>query len=115
MLLFLSLWSLRISHYALGPYVFALSWLGYSYGIGFSMSQSEVNVSYASYIKYDSGSAPGRYARSDGTGELTDPFGTVGTDSGRHYSIYATYTDGGRGTVIVPRQGFINMATISPL
>jgi hypothetical protein len=42
---------------------------------------------------YDSGSAPGRF-NSDST-TFTDPFNATGTDSGRHYSWYATYTAGG--------------------
>jgi len=50
-------------------------------------------------ISFDAGVAPGRLLRADAscvTGPvMTDPFGGVGTDSGRHYSIYATYTTSG--------------------
>lgn len=50
-------------------------------------------------ISYDSGSPPGRLGTSDANHtELTDPFGPVNTDSGRHYSIYATYTASGGGS-----------------
>jgi hypothetical protein len=54
-------------------------------------------------LNYDAGTAPGRLSSTDTseTGDvLNDPFGSVGTDSGRHYSIYATYTPSGGGTVV---------------
>jgi len=44
-------------------------------------------------MRYDEGSAPGRLNSSSTT--FTNPFAVSGTDSGRHYSWYATYTTSG--------------------
>lgn len=41
-------------------------------------------------LHYDAGTNPGRFNSSSVA--LTDPFAVSGTDSGRHYSWYATYT-----------------------
>lgn len=48
-------------------------------------------------IFYDEGSAPGRLNSSSTT--FTDPFAVLGTDSGRHYSWYATYTASGGSSI----------------
>lgn len=65
---------------------------GVIYVIGFQITAT---FAYTFQINYDSGSVPGRLG-SDGV--LTDPFVVSGTDSGRWYSIYATYTASGGST-----------------
>jgi hypothetical protein len=62
---------------------------GTVYCVGISSETDADPVS----IYYDDGSAPGRINSTNTT--LADPFGATGTDSGRHYSWYATYTAGG--------------------
>jgi hypothetical protein len=75
---------------------------GVAYCSAFS---GENNVGSAFFrIFYDAGSAPGRIGSTNTT--LTDPFGATGTDSGRHYSIYATYTAGGGGEAVKPNHLF---------
>jgi hypothetical protein len=46
-------------------------------------------------LGYDAGSAPGRINSTDLS--FANPYNYTGTDSGRHYSVYATYTAGGAG------------------
>jgi hypothetical protein len=54
-------------------------------------------------IKYNNGTAPGRFNSTNTTLQAT--FGVTGTDSGRHYSIYATYTAGGGGATYCGHTG----------
>jgi hypothetical protein len=58
------------------------------------------NVSGSLSLKYDNGSAPGRF-NSTNIG-LANPFGYTGSDSGRHYSWWAVYTTSGGGATIYP-------------
>ena len=67
---------------------------GSAYCIGSSAEGMGVFDTYRIY--YDAGSPPGRI-NSTGT-SLNDPFSPTGTDSGRHYSWYATYTAGSSAT-----------------
>jgi hypothetical protein len=62
--------------------IYCSAWSGEDYG-----GLNSIN------IKYDNGSAPGRFNSTNTT--LATTFGVTGTDSGRHYSAYATYTASG--------------------
>jgi len=80
---------------------------GVEYGVAFANSTTDTNNKRQ---KYDSGSAPGRVASTSGvTSDLKDPFGTTGTDSGTHYSIYATYTTGGGAPAVLPHPTLLTM------
>lgn len=70
-----------------------------SAGVAYNVALSgQALVGASSFrIYYDTGSAPGRRVSSNTT--LEDPFADSGTsDSGTHYSLYATYTAGGAST-----------------
>ena len=72
---------------------------GTVYCTGWTIANTGVNSS----IYYDAGSAPGRLNAVAGTlGTLADPFGAVGTDSGRHYSMYGTYDASAAGGLSIP-------------
>lgn len=64
---------------------------GSSYCVGMSSQNNGSSDAWEDY--YDAGSAPGRFNSTSTT--LDASFSPTGTDSGRHYSIYATYTSGG--------------------
>lgn len=67
---------------------------GNTYGVAFTLPGITGSLPGTSEF-FDAGSAPGRLVTTDGTVTgcfLTSTFGAVGTDSGRHYSWYATYT-----------------------
>jgi hypothetical protein len=66
-------------------------------GTGYGLAFSEENFTSGNgfFYDYDSGSAPGRFSSTltsfPGAG---GGFSPTGTDSGRHYSVYVTYTAG---------------------
>lgn len=71
---------------------------GSAYGIGWDAT---ISTSPYCTLNYDNGSAPGRFNSTltafPGAGGNFSP---TGTDSGRHYSIYATYTASGTFPVV---------------
>lgn len=62
----------------------------YCVALGFGLMSGFMN------LLFDNGTAPGRF-NSSSVG-FSDPFAVSGTDSGRHYSWYATYTAAGGAT-----------------
>jgi hypothetical protein len=65
---------------------------GVTYGLAWSGEDSG-GASSVVIVYWDAGSAPGRFNSTNTT--LAAVFGYTGTDSGRHYSAYATYAAGG--------------------
>jgi hypothetical protein len=62
-------------------------------GVIYCIGCSGEDMTGSTFLYYDNGSAPGRFNSTNTTLQAT--FGVTGTDSGRHYSIYATYTAAG--------------------
>ncbi len=75
---------------------------GTQYGIGISFEAFPASSQMA--IDFDNGSAPGRFGSTRTTFPgVGNSFSPTGTDSGRHYSLYATYTAGGGSTTNAPK------------
>lgn len=70
---------------------------GVQYGTGFAdtATPNEQN------LKYDEGSTPGRVNANPSDTSLPDTWPGSSSDSGRHYSIYATYTASGGGDNVI--------------
>jgi hypothetical protein len=72
-------------------------------GVTYSVAWSGENTAGSYALFYNAGTAPGRFNSTNYP--LNTTFGVTGTDSGRHYSIYATYTPSGGGTTYCGHTG----------
>lgn len=81
---------------------------GYCTAIGFGSQSAGETLT----IRYDNGSAPGRFGST--AVAMNDPFSPSGTDSGRQYSWYSTYTSGGSSASSSPSTSPSSSASSSP-